>query len=171
MVRRDDGVQAVRLPTPDPVGKHDAVPAVGDKAPSVHTDTAEEVGDITEIDTRVPPSTMHKDDLADVLGSKPAVLQFATPALCQSRVCGPVVDAAEQVKSEFGDRVAFIHQEVYRDNDVNKGLRPQMLAYKLPTEPWLFVIDKQGKITTVFEGPFSTGELTTAVEQVAGAPA
>ena len=51
-----------------------------------------------------------------MLGKKPVVLLFATPALCQSRVCGPVTDAAEQVKQEFGDRVAFIHQEVYNNN-------------------------------------------------------
>ena len=43
---------------------------------------------------------MHDVDFADVVGKKPTVLLFATPALCQSRVCGPVVDVAEQVKRD-----------------------------------------------------------------------
>jgi hypothetical protein len=110
---------------------------------------------------------MHDVDLAEVLGKRPAVLLFATPALCQSRVCGPVVDAAEQAKREFGDRVAFIHQEVFVDNDLNKGPRPQMEAYRLPSEPWLFVIDRNGKVSSAIEGPFSVSELEDAVRGVA----
>ena len=86
---------------------------------------------------------MHSDDLANVLGKKPVVLLFATPALCQSRVCGPVTDIAEQVKQQFGDRVAFIHQEIYNNNDINEGPRPQMGAFHLNTEPWAYVIDRE----------------------------
>src|SRR3954454_17129422 len=73
---------------------------VGSMAPRVHTQTLTDVGgDAKSIDTRVPPATdMLKDDLYDVLGKKPVVFVVATPQLCQSRVCGPVVDVAEQVK-------------------------------------------------------------------------
>ncbi len=94
------------------------------------------------------------------------VLLFATPALCQSRVCGPVVDIEDQVKSELGDRAAFIHMEIYNGNNVAKGFRPQVGAYRLPTEPWLFVIDRQGRISTRIEGAFSADELRTAVRKV-----
>jgi hypothetical protein len=167
LTREGDGYQGSLIPTPSKVGQFDP-PAVGDPAPNVHTPTADEVADISEIDTRVPPDTMHDTDLADTLGKQPVVLLFATPQLCQSRVCGPVVDVAEQVKREFGDRVAFIHQEVYVDNDINKGPRPQMRAYRLPSEPWLFVIDRSGKISTEIEGAFSVGELEDAVHRVAG---
>jgi hypothetical protein len=111
---------------------------------------------------------MHDTDLADVLGKQPVVLLFATPALCQSRVCGPVVDVAEQVKAEHPDDVAFIHMEIYNDNDPNRGLRPQVSAYHLQTEPWLFVIDRNGRIDTRIEGAFSVDELEQAVDRVAG---
>lgn len=149
------------------VGKFTDVPQVGDKAPSVHTPTADEVGgDLAEIDTRVPPSTMHEDDLADVLGKEPVVLTFATPALCQSRVCGPTTDIAEQVKSEYGDEAAFIHMEIYNDNSIEKGLRPQVRAYNLPTEPWVFVIDENGRISESIEGAASPEALEKAVQQV-----
>ena len=168
LIRDGDSYAASLLPTPSVVGEFDDVPGPGDRAPSVSTPTVEDVPDVSEIDTRVPPSSMHDEDLADVLGRKPAVLLFATPALCQSRVCGPVVDVAEQVKRDYGDRVAFIHQEIFIENDLNKGVRPQVRAYDLPSEPWLFVIDREGVIRSAIEGPFSVAELESAVGRVAG---
>lgn len=161
-----DGPEATRLPSPV-VGKFTGVPSVGDKAPAISTPTAETVGgDLSKIDTRLPPSTMHEKDLRDVLGKKPVVLVFATPALCQTRVCGPVVDVAEQVKDEVGDGVEFIHMEIYTDNDANKGFRPQVQAYGLPTEPWVFLIGRDGRIEERFEGAYGVAELRAAVERL-----
>ena len=168
LTKEGDSFKGSLLPTEGLVGQFDT-PAPGDKAPVVHTPTADEVADIGEIDTRIPPSDLHDDDLADVLGKKPVVLLFATPALCQSRVCGPVVDVAAQVKRDFGDRVAFIHQEIYENNRINDGPRPQFQAYRLPSEPWLFVIDRNGRISTAIEGPFGVGDLEATVRRVAGA--
>lgn len=142
----------------------DPVPRVGAPAPRIHTPTKEDVGgDIASIDTRIPPSTMHEADFADVIGRKPVVLLFATPALCQSRVCGPVVDIAEQVKADHEGDADFIHMEIYRGNSIDKGFRPQVAAFGLPTEPWLFAIDRQGKVAARIEGPFSPGELEDAL--------
>jgi hypothetical protein len=168
MIKQEDGFHNTIIPSLI-AGASSDIPDVGDKAPVVHTPTTEDVSDIGQIDTRVPHDTMHDTDLADVLGKKPVVLLFATPALCQSRVCGPVVDVEEQVKSEFSDSdVAFIHMEVYSGNDPNKGYRPQLKAYGLKTEPWLFVIDKDGRISTRIEGAFGVSELEDAVHKVAG---
>ncbi len=90
MFREGDGSYSyVRVPSAV-VGKSANVPNVGDEAPMMHTPTADDVGgDLTKIDTRQPPSSMHAVDYADALGKKPIVLVFATPALCTSRVCGP----------------------------------------------------------------------------------
>ena len=71
------------------------------------------------------------------------MLIFATPRLCQSRVCGPVVDVAEQLKADYGDEAEFIHMEIFHDNDINKGLRPQPAAWRLPSEPWAFTIGRR----------------------------
>ena len=142
-----------------------AVPDVGDPAPAIHTPTAAEVGgDIGRIDTRDPPSSMHEVDFADVVGREPVILLFATPELCKSRVCGPVVDVTEQVKAERGGGVNFIHQEIYTDNEVEKGFRPQVLAWRLPTEPWAFAVDRSGTVVARLEGAFSAGELERAVD-------
>ena len=95
------------------------------RRPLIHTPTPADVGgDLSKITTRIPPDTQNKVDYADVIGKEPIVLLFATPQFCQSRVCGPVVDVAEQVKQLYGDKAAFIHMEIYNDNDPNKGVRP-----------------------------------------------
>jgi hypothetical protein len=143
-------------------------PDVGDRAIRVHTRTLADVGgDAAALDTRTPPATdLLRTDLADVLGRKPVVITFATPALCASRVCGPVVDIVEQAKARVGGDVAFIHQEIYRDNEVNKGIQGPVAAWRLRTEPWTFVIDRRGRVAARFEGAFSVGELMRAIAKV-----
>jgi hypothetical protein len=167
LVKEGDTYKGSLLATPSTVGEFNP-PSVGDKAPVVHTPTADEVSDISQIDTRVPPDDMHNDDLADVLGKKPVVLLFATPALCQSRVCGPVVDIAEQVKAEGGEDVEFIHMEVFRDNQIEKGIRPQLAAWSLQSEPWLFTVDGNGRVAARLEGAYSERELREAIEKATG---
>jgi hypothetical protein len=167
LVREEDGSYGY-VTIPSAVVRETAVPDVGEKAPVIHTPTAEDVGgDLTKIDTRQPPSTMHEHDYADVVGVEPVALLFATPALCTSRVCGPVVDIAEQVKSERPDDAAFIHMEIYNNNSFEDGLREQVKAFNLRSEPWLFVIDSDGKVSTEIEGAFSERELNEALDEVA----
>jgi hypothetical protein len=166
---RLDGRLVVAEPIGElPIGAKRGPPDVGEAAIKVHTQTGADVsGDLTKLSTRIPPPRdMLATDFADVVGKKPVVLLFATPALCQSRTCGPVVDIAEQVRAQNGKGVAFIQQEIYQDNDPGKPYRQQVLAWRLPTEPWAFVIDRHGKVAARFEGVFSVGELARAVERV-----
>ncbi len=147
------------------VSKTSQVPDVGDRAPRVNTVTkAQAGGDIESIDTRQPPSSMHEVNFADVVGKRPVILLFATPALCQSRVCGPVVDIAEQVKASRGSEAEFIHQEIFVDNEIDKGFRPQVLRWRLPTEPWAFAVDRRGRVAARLEGAYSAKELDRAVD-------
>lgn len=167
IIKTDDGFEAARIAPSPVVGQFPQVASVGDKAPKVSTPTADSVGgDLSKIDTRQPPSSMHDVDFKDVVGKKPVVLVFATPALCQSRVCGPVVDVAEQVKDEVGDGVVFIHNEVYNDNDPGKGIRPQLTAFGLQSEPWIFLINKDGTIEQRIEGAIGVDELRADVEHL-----
>jgi hypothetical protein len=170
------GKQVVLVLTKTPQGMYGALapitvkkgelPQVGDPMPPVATETvAGAGGDEASIDTRVPPAPeLHQKNLKDVLGKKPVALLIATPQLCQSRVCGPVVDIELQMKAEFGDRVEFIHQEVYKGNEVSKGLRTPLLQLHLETEPWLFAIRRDGTIAARLEGSFGVGEFRKAVE-------
>jgi hypothetical protein len=148
------------------VVKDSNVPQVGDSAIKIDTPTKQSVGgDLSKIDTRTPHDDMHDVNFADAIGKRPIVLLFATPALCQSRVCGPVVDIAEQVRHQrpAGD-TAWIHMEIYNNNNLNDGYRPQFLAYHLPQEPWLFTINRKGKIAAELQGAYGADELQKAVE-------
>jgi len=165
LIKQDGEIKGTLLPSAV-VGEFSGVPRPGEKAPMIHTPTADEVGgDLAQITTRIPPDTQNKVDYADALGKEPIVLLFATPQFCQSRVCGPVVDVAEQVKEEYGDEAAFIHMEIFKDNDPGKGVRPQVRAFKLPSEPWLFAIDREGTVSSVLEGAFGPELLTSAVKK------
>lgn len=160
-----DGLEATRLPSPT-VGLYPKIPAVGERAPVIHTPTAEDVGgDLAKIDTRVPPDQMHAVDFADAVGRKPVVLVFATPAFCTSRVCGPVVDIAQQVADAHRGEVEFVHMEVYANNEPPK-VRPQLAAYGLQTEPWTFLIDRNGVVRDRIEGAYGIAELEEALGSI-----
>lgn len=164
-VRLDDRVVAT-----DPIGvrvvRDGRVPEPGERPPDTETPTVDDVRSLDEIDTRVPPSPdLHQHDFSEVVGERPVVIVFATPALCVSRVCGPVVDIMKQVKAETeADDVAWIHMEIYKGNEVERGFREQVLAWNLPTEPWAFAIDRRGRVAARLEGAFSARELRAAVD-------
>jgi hypothetical protein len=146
------------------VAKSSPIPDVGQRPPDIATDTAATVGgDMALLTTRVPPEQMHSVSLQQVLGKRPIALLFSTPQFCISRVCGPVTDVAVELQHEFSKRITFIHEEVYVDNQPSKGLRPQLKAFHLRTEPWLFTINRRGIITARLEGAFGTTELRQAL--------
>jgi hypothetical protein len=164
LIKGKDGLEASRVPTP--VVGENSVPEVGEKATVIHTPTAADVGgDLAKIDTRIPPDQMHQVDFADVVGKKPIVLVFATPALCQSRVCGPVVDVAQEVADQYKGRADFIHMEIWQHNEIGTP-RPQVQAYNLETEPWTFLIDRNGVIRDRIEGAYGVRELEQAMRTI-----
>ena len=147
------------------VAKSSPIPDVGQRPPDIATDTLATVGGNTSLlTTRRPPEQMHSVSFNQVLGKRPIVLLFSTPQFCVSRVCGPVTDVTVALQHDFGNRVTFIHEEVYAHNQPKSGLRPQMKAFHLQTEPWLFVINRHGTITARFEGAFGTTELASALK-------
>jgi hypothetical protein len=167
MLKGEDGLEVTRVTAPTVVGEFPRIPQAGEKAPVIHTPTAADVGgDMAKIDTRVPPDQMHEVDFADAVGKKPVVLVFATPALCQSRVCGPVVDVAQQVADSYKGKADFVHMEIWNDNDLSKGPRPQVQDYNLETEPWTFLIDRNGIVRDRIEGAFGVSELEEAMGKI-----
>jgi hypothetical protein len=92
------------------------------------------------------------------------VVVFATPKFCESRTCGPVVDVVDSVRTRFaGKGIRFIHVEIYRGNNPQNGLNRWVREWRLPSEPWTFVVGRDGRIKAKFEGSVSSGELTAAV--------
>jgi hypothetical protein len=151
------------------VVKDDAPPDVGDSAVASETPTlASAGGDAAAITTRTPPDeSLLQYSVADLLAAKvPFVVTFATPKFCSSRTCGPVVDVVEEVQHRLeGEKVRFIHVEVFEGNDPAAGYNRWMGEWKLPTEPWTFLVGANGKIVERFEGTVSVNELETAVRE------
>jgi hypothetical protein len=168
LIKEKDGLAEKQLKSIN-VGEFAKIPRPGEKAPKIQTPTAASVGgDLAELSTRVPPDTQNKVNYAEVFGKEPILLLFTSPQFCQSRVCGPVVDVAEQAQHEFEGKANFIHMEIYNDNDPSKGVRPQVRQFHLPTEPWLFAINREGVVSAAIEGPFGTQLMDKTVEKVVG---
>jgi hypothetical protein len=149
------------------VGEYAKIPRPGEKAPLIQTPTPKSLGgDLAKLSTRVPPGTQNKVNYAEVLGKEPILLLFATPKFCQSRVCGPVVDVAQQVQHEFEGKANFINMEIYNDNDPAQGVRAQVRRFHLPTEPWLFAINREGIVGATIEGAFGPQLMRRTVEKV-----
>jgi hypothetical protein len=152
------------------VGKRAAAPAPGDRAVASDTPTlASTGGDLAKLTTsRKPDRELYRVSVAQALAAhEPFVVTFATPLYCQSRTCGPVVDVVSAVRKRFaGKGVRFIHVEIYKGNDPANGVNRWVDEWKLPTEPFTFVVDRTGVIRTKLEGAFSTAELERAVRRV-----
>lgn len=149
------------------VAKKDSAPDIGDPAVTSDNPTvASTGGDFSKLTTRTPPDeSLLEHSIAESLQAKaPFVVTFSTPKFCSSRTCGPVVDVVEEVASRFdGGDVRFIHVEVYEGNDPAKGYNRWMQEWGLTTEPWTFLVGRDGKIVDRYEGVVSVNELEQAV--------
>jgi hypothetical protein len=142
------------------------VPAqAGTKAIPGSTPVATTPSAIAKICTRQPVCPLHEISFDQALRSaKPTVLSFATPLLCSSRMCGPVIDEVMVAAQKLGkDKANFIHLEIYPQRDTSK---PASLyrAWRLQSEPWTVVIDQQGLIRARSEGPMVASEIQAAVQ-------
>jgi hypothetical protein len=150
------------------VSTDDPEPGVGDPAPLSANPTLASVGGVaSRITTRTPPDEILLEHTVaeSVRNGIPFVVTFSTPKYCTSRTCGPTVDVVEEVARRFEDRdVRFIHVEVYEDNDPAKGFNRWMREWDLETEPWTFVVGRDGRIVERYEGPVSVSELEEALE-------
>lgn len=151
------------------VARSSPIPDVGEPAPRVSTDTLGSAGGkMAAIETRRPPDDMHSVNFREVLGKKPVAVVFSTPQLCESRVCGPVTDIAAQLQERYRGRVEFIHQEVFVGNDMRRGFRKPLRAFRLQTEPWLFTVDRRGRVAARLEGSFGLRAFDAAVKAALG---
>ncbi len=144
-----------------------AAPAIGSKAFPSATPTIRSAGGRTSLlTTQVPPDrALLRDSVAESLAAhRPFVLVFATPKFCSSRTCGPVVDVVEAVRKRFSrSGIRFIHVEIYKRNKPSLGTNCFVREWRLPSEPWVFLVRRDGRIAERFEGSVSVRELTSAV--------
>jgi len=145
-----------------------AVVAPGDKAPTAQSPTVTDPMDVDPLCTRDPACDFHSDNLADVIGAgKPVVVLFATPALCQTRFCGPVLDLMVEIQPDFADSVLPVHVEIYSGPALDDPIVPTVEDWGLPSEPWMFAVDGDGIIRSRLDGAFDRNEIRALFESVA----
>jgi YtkA-like len=159
-------------------------PPIGAQGIPSDTPTASTPDEIATISTDDNPDPdFYRESVADALAAhEPFALVFATPAFCTSATCGPTLDMVKSAAANFKGRMSFIHVEPYELQMVDGHLQPVLTAdnlpisvqateeWGLPTEPYIFVLDSDGKVTAKFEGIASPEELQAAFESVAKPP-
>ena len=156
-----------------PVSSGPVIAGLGAKAVFASTPVATTPDKIAEICTRTPVDRMHYISLEKALrNGKPTVVCFSTPLLCESRLCGPVTDEQILVFEKYGPgRANFIHVEEFLPGPDRKppaatleNRSPAFKAWKLETEPWVFVIDGQRVIRFRSVGPVTAPEIEAALQ-------
>ncbi len=141
---------------------------IGRPAPRTVQTILKDVKDISEIDTSNPPDPhMHTLTIADAVTSgRPTVIVFSTPGFCMTRICGPTKDVVDQLYEKYKGQANFIHVEPYDLEKVQSGQGlipvPAMAEWGMETEPWVFLIDREGKVGAKFEGITSFEEVEEA---------
>jgi len=144
------------------------IPYAGQPMISTPTPTAANAGGVNPICTRNPVCPWHDVSLDAALAEhKPLVVLFATPALCQTATCGPVLDQLLTLRSTFEPKVRFLHVEIYTDMSA-KANAPAVLAYHLESEPVLFLAGADGTVRQRIDGLFGHGEAQSGVQAIAG---
>jgi hypothetical protein len=136
-----------------------ALPAPGDEA--FHTENltmADAAKDAQAVDSRaqdgakVPDPALHQDTIARALDAhRPILALFSTPLYCQSQFCGPSTDALERLSKIGPKDAAYIHIEIWAKYSTQKQVANRAAAQWLYrnndlTEPWLFLIGRNGVI-------------------------
>ncbi len=151
------------------VGAIAPVPVTGQSAIASESKTIDNF-DIEDLTTDPDPDlALYEMTVAEAVTSgKPSVLVFATPAFCRTAVCGPIVDEVSEIRPDYPE-FNFVHVEVYEPLDeTDNELIPVLpvVEWQLPSEPWVFVIDADGTITSAFEGFLTQDELRRALDAV-----
>ncbi len=140
-------------------------PAPGAAASHAPSPTKQNPLGVDPICTRQPPCPLHAVSLSDVIGGgKPVAVLFATPALCQTRYCGPVLDELLSARKPFGDAITFVHVEIYRSLTGGNDESPTVTAWDIPFEPFFFTVDGSGTIRGRLDSAFGRDEITPLLQ-------
>jgi hypothetical protein len=146
-----------------------SAPGYDDPAPRSASPTTRDVnGDASHICSNTPACALHAMSIAEALepGQKPLVLLFATPALCTSATCAPELEAVQQLHTTYAERANFIHVEIYQYPFDGLRVAKTVDDWRLPSDPWTFIVDKTGTVRDRFEGAAPIEELEPSLNAV-----
>lgn len=135
-------------------------PTQGGEVPVVVTPVAGDPDAL--VCTREPVCPLHEISLdAALAGDQPLLVVVGSPKLCTSRTCGPVLEEVLALRARHPER-RFLHVEPYASLST-ADLAPIMTTWRLPSEPWVFLLDASGRVEARFEGPVSRDEISAAL--------
>jgi hypothetical protein len=144
-----------------------SAPGYGDPAPRSASPTLRDVGgDASKLCSSQPPCGLHDVSIAEALqpAQKPLLVVFATPAFCTSALCGPELGTVLKLRDGYSDRVNFIHIEIYQYPFEQQRTAQTVDEWHLPSEPWVFMVDRDGVVRDRFEGSAPLEELEPALK-------
>lgn len=137
-------------------------PVPGTAMRPVVTPTATDTLGADPICTRTPTCGLHGSSFSDVVGKdRPTILYLGTPALCQSRFCGPTLDSILTVVPEF-PQVDFVHCEVFTDLTGTTYI-PAVGVLGVRGEPVMFTVDADGNVRSFLSGPWGVDDTRAAI--------
>jgi hypothetical protein len=144
------------------------IPYAGQKMISTPTPTVTDARGVNPICTRNPMCPFHTQSLDVALTQNmPVALIFATPALCTSATCGPILDTVVAAAPAFAGKINFIHSEIFvNDTSRNVPNTPAVLAYHLQSEPLMFLADAHRTVVERIDGLFGQAEVTAALSRL-----
>jgi hypothetical protein len=145
-----------------------STPAPGAPVPASRTLTGSDPAEIEKFSSARPVDPgLYAVSIDQALQEgKPLAVLFATPGFCTSRLCGPSVEVLQSLRDQFGDSARFIHVEIYKDGRPNQNmdLVPAVREWGLTSEPWLFVVGRDGRLIDKFEGNITVDEVRPVIE-------
>lgn len=138
---------------------------VGSRVPLMTNRTLESGFKLKDLTTHPDPNPIMYSTTVEkaIERNRPSVVVFSTPAYCQSKVCGPVLDIVMSTMDLYESKIDFIHIEPFDLETLsNSGtflLSQPAKEWGLPSEPWIIIVDRYGKVTGKFEGIIGRTEL------------
>jgi hypothetical protein len=140
---------------------------VGATMPSIITPTPDDARGVEPICTNDPSCALHDQTLADALtGGGPVAFLVATPAFCQTAICGPVLDVLLTQVPAYPD-VRFVHAEVYEEPAESLDVQtPAVTELGLTFEPCLVLVGADGIVAERLDTIFDETELAEALSRL-----
>ena len=126
-------------------------------------------------DGTVPDPELHSTTVADAIAAgRPVMVVVSTPVFCISRFCGPITDSVQELARRHGDRMDFVHIEVWRDfeaNELNDAAAEWIWPDRQgdPAEPWVFLVGADGTIVERWDNVATEDDMARAVEDLLAA--
>lgn len=120
-------------------------------------------------DGDVPDAELHESTVAAAIAAqRPVMVVVSTPTYCVSRFCGPITDSVQRLAQQYGDRMAFVHAEVWNDYEARSLNREAAeWIYRTPEtdarEPWVFLVGPDGNVASRWDNVVTDEELEQAV--------